>query len=204
MIFVFDLDDTLCETDLYSEYYIKEYIKKNNLPYKQIAKVTRFADMKFDWSQEIANSWYKQHGDIMFLHFPVKGNSVDIINKLYDDGHTIIIATARSTDWHSQPEKMTLIWLEKVGLKYHKLYVGRSDKEEICKEENADVFVDDDIDIVTRVNKCFKLRNKGKAFLSKTNYNKKLNISPEITVIDNLDNMLESLNINVDKDIKQI
>ena len=39
MIFVFDLDDTLCDTDLYSEYYIKEYIKKNNLPYKQIAKV---------------------------------------------------------------------------------------------------------------------------------------------------------------------
>ena len=54
MVFVFDLDDTLSETDLYSEKYISEFINKNNLPYKQIAKDVRFAERKFDWSTETA------------------------------------------------------------------------------------------------------------------------------------------------------
>ena len=31
MIFVFDLDDTVCDTDSYSEYYILNYIKKYNV-----------------------------------------------------------------------------------------------------------------------------------------------------------------------------
>ena len=54
MIFVFDLDDTVCDTDGYSEKFINEFIKKHNLPYKQIAKDVRFAEMKFDWSHEEA------------------------------------------------------------------------------------------------------------------------------------------------------
>lgn len=195
MVFVFDLDDTICDTDGYSEYFINKFIQDHGLPIKQIAKNVRFAEMKFDWSRDEALSWYKQYGDEMFLYFPVKGNAVEIINKLYNDGHTIIISTARATDWHNEPEKMTLEWLEKVGLKYHKIYVGRNDKETICETENADVFIDDDINIILRVNEYFKSKNKGYVFLSKTNYNQTLEIPNHITVVNNLNEMLKYLNL---------
>lgn len=54
MVFVFDLDDTICDTDKYSEKYIRKYIAKHKLPYKQIATNVRFAEKKFDWDIETA------------------------------------------------------------------------------------------------------------------------------------------------------
>ena len=194
MVFVFDLDDTVCDTDTYSEYFINKFIKEHNLQVKQIAKNVRYAEMKFDWSTEEAIAWYKQFGDEMFLHFPVKGNAVRIINKLYDDGHTIIIATARATDWHGKPGMLTLAWLKKVGLKYHKIYVGRQDKEMICEKENADVFVDDDLKIISRVNDYFKSQKKGKVYLASTEYNQTLEVPKNIAIINNFEAILEDLN----------
>lgn len=198
MVFVFDIDDTICDTDGYSEKYIKDFIFKHNLPYKQIAKNVRFAEYKFNWTNEQALEWYKNYGDEMALQFPVKGNSVEIINQLYDSGHTIIFATARSTDWHVEPQKITLQWFNKVGLKYSKLYIGRTDKEEICKAENADVFVDDDIKIITRVHNMFKETGKGMALLAETNYNKTQDIPNDIEKIKNFNEILDVLNINID------
>lgn len=176
MKFVIDLDDTVCDTDGYSEKYIKKSIKKLKLPYKFVSKVARFAEAKFDWDNETALKWYLEYGDQMMLEFPVKKNAVKVINKLYDGGHTIIISTARSNDWHVKPEEITHKWIEKVGLKYHKIYIGRNDKEEICKTEDADVFIDDDIKITAKVKEYFKVKEKkGYVFLSSTLYNETLN-----------------------------
>ncbi len=198
MVFVFDIDDTICDTDGYSEWYIKNFIIQHKLPYKQIAKNVRFAEYKFDWTNEQALEWYKTYGDKMALHFPVKGNSVEIINKLFDAGHTIVIATARSTDWHVEPYNVTLKWFKKVGLKFSKIYIGRTDKDEVCKEVNADVFVDDDLATILKVNKMFKEIDKGKVLLAETNYNKTLDIPEDIEKIKNFDEMLEILNITTD------
>jgi len=178
MVFVIDLDDTVCDTDSYSEKYIKKFIKKNKLPYKFVSKVARFAEAKFDWDNETALKWYLEYGDQMMLEFPVKKNAVKIINKLYDEGNTIIISTARANDWHVKPEEITHEWIKKVGLKYHKIYIGRKDKEEICKDEDADVFIDDDIKITARVKHYFESNNKkGFVFLSSTLYNKQQEVA---------------------------
>ena len=58
MVFVFDIDDTICDTDGYSELYIKKFIMQHKLPYKQIAKDVRFAEYKYDWTNEQALEWY--------------------------------------------------------------------------------------------------------------------------------------------------
>lgn len=176
MVFVFDLDDTVCETDAYSEYYIKKFIEDNKLPFNQVASVVRFAEKKFDWDTETALAWYKAHGDQMMLEFPCKPNAVKFINSLFDMGHTIVIATARATDWHTDPEGITKQWLKNNGIKYSKVYIGRVDKEQICEDEHADVFVDDDIKITGRVSEHFSGKDKKlcKPFLMTTNYNKTL------------------------------
>lgn len=123
---------------------------------------------------DTALSWYKQYGDEMMLNFPPKKNAVKVINLLHDLGHKIVIATARATDWHTEPEKITKSWLNKVGLKYDKLYIGRIDKEKICEETNADIFVDDDIKITTRVAEYFSDSNNKQAYLFSTDFNKTL------------------------------
>ena len=180
MIFVFDLDDTVCETDSYSEKYILNFFRENKWPYKQIATTVRYAEKKFDWDHDIALKWYKEYGDQMMLEFPCKPNAISTINSLYESGHTIIIATARATDWHTNPEEITRKWLKNNGIKYNKLYIGRFDKEEICKEVNADIFIDDDINITERVANYFNTSPNKRTFLMNTDYNKSLKESENV------------------------
>ena len=175
MVFVFDLDDTICDTDKYSEKYIRKYIAKHKLPYKQIATNVRFAEKKFDWDIETALKWYKNFGDEMISKFPCKKNAVKFLQGIHKAGHVIVIATARSTVWHAQPREVTLKWLEDNKIPYDKIYIGREDKEKVCEEVNADFFIDDDMIIVDKVANYFATVGVNKqAFLATTNYNKNL------------------------------
>jgi hypothetical protein len=54
------------------------------------------------------------------LAYPKK-DAVDIINNLYLEGHIIIIYTART--WMEY--EMTTDWLNKNGIKYHQLFMGK-------------------------------------------------------------------------------
>lgn len=198
MVFVFDLDDTLSETDLYSEKYISEFINKNNLPYKQIAKDVRFAERKFDWSTETALKWYKTFGDDMMLEFPLKKGAIEFLNFLHENGCKIVIATARATDWHTNPEEITIKWLKDNKIPYDTVYVGRRDKEKICEEVDADYFIDDDVSIVESVANYFLLsKRKKQAFLLTTNYNKNLSISNNVVRVKDFDELKNYLNKNV-------
>jgi hypothetical protein len=64
---------------------------------------------------------------------PIKIN-IEKINKLYDEGHTIVYWTARGSrtqiDWY----KLTKIQLDEWGAKYHELN---------CKKPYYDLFIDD-------------------------------------------------------------
>ncbi|MBE7073491.1 MAG: hypothetical protein E7379_00085 [Clostridiales bacterium] len=175
MTFVFDLDDTVCDTDDYSQKYIWNFIKEHNLPFHKTNANTRFAEGKFDWSKKIALTWYKIYGDEMMLEFPCKKGAVDFINSLFDNGHKIVIATARATDWHTTPVLVTKLWLAKNKIKYHKLYTGRIDKEKICEIEQADFFFDDDLKITANVATHFKNHSHPcQALLATTEFNKDL------------------------------
>lgn len=196
MVIVFDLDDTVVDTDGYSEKYILNFIKENNLPYKLVNKVARFAEKKFDWDNETALSWYKEYGDNMMLEFPLRAGAKDVINELYDLGHIVVIATARATDWHKDPEGITKRWLENNGLRYSKLYIGRIDKEKICEEENADIFIDDDIKITNRVAEYFSKTN-GKACLFNTDYNKELEVNSSVIRVNNFKEFKEKVLIEL-------
>jgi Predicted hydrolases of the HAD superfamily len=50
-----------------------------------------------------------------------KDGSVENVNRLYDQGHTIIIYTART--W--MEFEMTTAWLQDHGVKYHQLMMGK-------------------------------------------------------------------------------
>ncbi len=196
MIIVFDLDDTLCDTDKHSEKYMLKFFKQHKLPYKQVAKNVRFAEQKFDWDTETAIEWYKTYGDEMMLKFPISKSMVKLINKLYNANNKIIIATARANDWHTDPEGVTLSWLKNNGIKYHKIYIGRLDKEKICETENADIFIDDDIKITSRVAEYFKTLNQPnkKVYLTTTGYNRTLPTPQGVERVKSVKKFLKSVN----------
>ena len=171
MIFVFDIDDTICDTDKYSEKYINEFFANNNLPYKQIATNVRFAEEKFNWDLDTALNWYRTYGDKMMDEFPCKPGAVETINALHDAGHKIVIATARNHNWHTNSEEITIKWLKENNIKYDKFYIDRLDKEKICEEENADIFVDDDLKIASKVAEKFSKSENKFVFLPTTNFN---------------------------------
>ena len=50
-----------------------------------------------------------------------KDGMVESINQLYDNGHTIIIYSART--WMEY--EMTVAWLDNYGVKYHQLVMGK-------------------------------------------------------------------------------
>ena len=120
----------------------------------------------------------------MMLNFPIKKDASKFLNQLKSNGHKIIIATARANDWHTNPEEITKKWLENNNIPYDKLYIGRWDKELICEEENADIFVDDDIKITTKVAE----HNKNmKVFLASSDYNKTQEIPEIVTRIETIE-----------------
>jgi len=193
MVFVFDLDDTISDTDGYSEKYIRNFFAEHNLPYKQIAKNVRFAESKFDWDRQTALAWYKEFGDEMMSNFPLKQWARDFLDFLHNQGHTIIIATARATDWHTNPEEVTLRWLKNNNIHYDKIYIGRNDKEAICLDENADVFVDDDLKITANVAKAFEGQKDKQVFLQTTAYNKDFEVPNGVQRIKNFNDLLMSI-----------
>ena len=196
MVFVIDLDDTICDTDGYSEKYIREFIEKHKLPYKQIATNVRFAERKFDWDTESANQWYKKFGDKMMSEFPCKENACKFLQEIKYAGHKIVIATARATDWHSKPKEVTIKWLADNKIPYDKIYIGRFDKEKICEEVNADVFIDDDMSIVERVANYFANNGGNKqTFLITTNYNKTLSTPNGVIRVKDFDDLQNYLKV---------
>lgn len=50
-----------------------------------------------------------------------KLNAVEMINNMFDEGHTIIIYTART--WMEY--EMTVDWLKKNNVNYHQLFMGK-------------------------------------------------------------------------------
>ncbi len=83
----------------------------------------------FDIDDTICKTKGQNYSESLPIH-----NRIKIINKLYDEGNTIIFFTARGyvtkIDWR----ELTLNQLEEWNVKYHELILGKP---------HADVYVDD-------------------------------------------------------------
>lgn len=80
---------------------------------------------------------------------------VEVIHKLRKQGHKIIIITARCSEFHDNPYLQSKEWLEKNNIEYDKLIVNAIEKGTICKEENIDIFIDD------QLNNCLDVVKEG-------------------------------------------
>lgn len=147
-----DIDNTL--TDVQNEL--------NNAAYEYTLKLGKNLDENINLGEAINNNgnFYREkfklsydelkyflgsiHEEIVNKAKPRK-SVVESIKKLKDDGHLIYIVTARDSEFHENPYLLSKNWLDKNNIEYDKLIVNARKKAPVCKEENIDIFIDDQL-----------------------------------------------------------
>ena len=86
---------------------------------------------------------------------PLRVGVVDVINKLKEQGHRIVIISSRNNTDFKDPYKVSYDYLTTNGIKFDKLIVNVTNKAKTCVLENIDLFIDDD------TNNCKATKKKG-------------------------------------------
>ncbi len=151
MIIGVDIDDTLSHFVEPNIQTALKYINENNLNCKMINnKAYYFAEM-FDWSREDCNKFWTQESDNMIATAPVRENASDVIKRMRNNGHKVIIITARSKEFHTNPYQISVDWLKKNDIPYDELLIGYKNKANICLEKKVDLFIDDSPQVLREI-----------------------------------------------------
>ena len=134
-----DVDDTISNTFEYRIKYVSEfynidekYLEENDISYSTLTKEMKEKEIEFS----------KKYFEKVALNVPIKEDSIHYINKLKEDGHNIIVITARDTFFYKDPYKTTKAYLNKFDIPFDKL-ICNSDKVKECKNNNIDLLIDD-------------------------------------------------------------
>lgn len=82
---------------------------------------------------DIDNTLVRTNGSDYANAVPIQ-ERIDRVNRLYEEGHTIFLFTARGSASGNDYYEFTKKQMNEFGIKYHKLLMGKPD---------VDVFVDD-------------------------------------------------------------
>ena len=156
-----DIDDTICCSIENMLPYICEYYGLNYYEEKE-KKLPYDAYHCLEGYYAFARLTYEK----VMPNARLKTNANYYINKLKEDGHDIVIVTARSALGFHDPYGLSKNYLEKYNICYDKLIVGAKDKGEVCKCENIELFIDDN------VKNCKSVENVGiKVWLFHNDFN---------------------------------
>lgn len=163
-----DIDDTISST--FEETYprAKEYLK-NILGREVIEDYSKVMDFNYIENilkitpEEMEFFWRENLADLLKNVKP-KESAIEIINRLKQEGHNIIIITARWNKDYCDSEEISKEWLKKYNISYDKIYTGADSKKEIAINEKLDLFIDDSIKNCREISnsniKCFLFASK--------------------------------------------
>lgn len=148
MNFGIDIDDTISntyETMLpYLENYMKNVLNKefNNVPSKiDYYKLEKRYGITHEEEEEF---WLNNFVEIIENVIPKK-SSLDVLKEIKENGHKLILITARFENLRANIVEVTKKWLKENGIEFDKLIVDSQNKLEIAQKENIDIFFDDSI-----------------------------------------------------------
>ena len=122
-----------------------ENIKNNGDTYRK----------KFQFNYEELKYFLQEIQENITNNASPRENAKEVIDKLKEDGHEIYIVTARDSEFHNDPYKLSKDWLDKNNIYYDKLIVNAREKASVCKYENIDLLIDD------QLNNCLGVANVG-------------------------------------------
>lgn len=147
-----DIDDTLTEVKDKLNRAAIDYAKKLG---KNIPKDIKTIDDKTNdgniyqkvlgYNYEELKYFLKDIQESIINNSLPRENAVEMIQKLKNDGHEIIIITARDSEFHDDPYKMSKEWLDTNNIYYDKLIVNARNKKIVCKQEKVDILIDDSL-----------------------------------------------------------
>ena len=110
-----DIDDTISNTFESAKNYAEEYIK-NELKKEPVMDISKVKDHyyirdMFGLTTEESDYFWKKYYNKIIENVKPKASSVEMINKLREDGNKIIIITARWSDEENDAFKISEIWL---------------------------------------------------------------------------------------------
>ena len=149
MNFGIDIDDTISNTFETFLPYMKKFVEcdlnrkldlnlKSKIDYYDIIK-------KYNLSTQEAQKFWEDYYVSILENVVPKESSVEIINKIKENGNKVILITARIDDGGVDARTITEKWLEANNIKYDKLIINSQNKLEIAKKEKIDIFLDDSI-----------------------------------------------------------
>lgn len=144
-----DIDDTM--TDSY-----ETIVPMIGIAYgMNIEKILKTAPTYNAFKKTLANyeEFVAKNFPTMATVAPLKKDVVNVIKKLKEDGHRIVIITGRNYDEYPDPYQISYDYLKRNHVPFDKLIVNARDKAKQCILENIDVFIDDNTQICKSVAK---------------------------------------------------
>ena len=144
-----DIDGTLTDINGWMIERAIPFAKENNINLTVDESRYDYSEM-FDWTDSDLQKYLERYLIDYFSNVEPEENSVDILNKLKDEGHEIIIVTARGTCPQEleiidseETNKLTVEWLDKNNYHYDKIISNATNKVKILEDEKIDMFIDD-------------------------------------------------------------
>lgn len=140
-----DIDDTLSIVDRVGR--AGAYIARKQLPFKLANEHANKLVDTFDWTPPDVVEFIKNGGITVFTEAEARRGAREILTGLRAAGHKVIVLTARSKEWFTNPEKVSRDWLEKRRMPYDEIVTGipATEKGRYCLEHDIPVLVDDDL-----------------------------------------------------------
>lgn len=149
-----DIDDTITKTseqvDLFAREYVEEVLQKKFELHKLEVINPYSTEKLYGWTKREDKKFWDLYYEKIVENVKPKENAIRIINKLAKDNEIVII-TSRLDRENGAIAQITNKWFEKNKVNYHKLFIGYEDKEKIVKENNIDIFIDDNYKICKKV-----------------------------------------------------
>ncbi len=130
-------------------------IKNAENPFEEITKNGDTYKKKFQFSYDELKYFLKNIQEEITNKAKPRDNAIETIKKLRKEGHKIIIITARDSEFHDDPYLLSKNWLDENKIEYDKLIVNAREKGIVCKNENIDLFIDD------QLNNCIDVEKEG-------------------------------------------
>lgn len=138
-----DIDNTICDTGTYLEKKIYEWDKFNNRETK-ITNNYKNIYQKFAYDLIEKERFDNIYVPIMQVEAKAIKDTAKVINNLKKEGHKIYIISYRGKFQYDNSLEVTKQWLKKNNISYDEIIVEEWDKGEVCKNNDIDIFIDDE------------------------------------------------------------
>ncbi|MBR0137501.1 MAG: hypothetical protein IJM15_03760 [Erysipelotrichaceae bacterium] len=156
MIIGIDIDGCMTDDDAYKREQTGKYLYEHGLPEMDIPygfekKMSFFTYGRFnDFFEETVYEYWENTRPFIYV--------AEVMKKLKEDGHKLIICTGRHYTQMNTPEgekarQFTRDWLDKYGIVYDELVFTTFPKIEAIRKYNLDLFIEDAVHTVESVSK---------------------------------------------------